>query len=187
MQSAGSGSSGVGGCDVEAALRELKSMQQQLDDANQKIALLKSGRGNEVGISSAGGSDRASAASMPSGPVRVKNSSERSSGSVSEKNVPNSLGFYGGFIEQSSDVNDKRIEQLSKEKRELIARGLEDTKEKMEMSQKLLQSENENASLKAKITKITLEKERIERKLMKSNNGSNINNIENVVNGTSSV
>jgi 5-bromo-4-chloroindolyl phosphate hydrolysis protein len=42
----------------------------------------------------------------------------------------------------------------------MIAKNLEENKEKMELQQKLLASEREIGSLKSKITKITLEKER---------------------------
>ena len=42
----------------------------------------------------------------------------------------------------------------------MIAKNLEENKERMELSQKLLASEREIGSLKSKITKITLEKER---------------------------
>lgn len=42
----------------------------------------------------------------------------------------------------------------------MIAKNLEENKERMELSQKLLASEREIGALKSKITKITLEKER---------------------------
>jgi len=76
-------------------------------------------------------------------------------------------GCFGGFLEQA-ELTDKRIEQLTRERRELIAKNLEENKERMELSQKLLTSEKEVAALKSKITKLTLEKERMERKMAKS-------------------
>ena len=57
---------------------------------------------------------------------------------------------------------------MQKEKREMIARNLEENKEKIELSQKLLLSEREIAALKTKLTKATLENERLERKIMKA-------------------
>ena len=66
---------------------------------------------------------------------------------------------------EHSELSDKKIEQLNREKRELIAKHLEENKEKLEIQQKLMLSEKENASLKSKLTKLTLEKERAERRM----------------------
>ena len=72
-------------------------------------------------------------------------------------------GTYGGYLEQT-EVIDKRVEQLTREKRELLSKNLEENKERMEVSQKLIVSEREVRTLKAKVTKMTLEKERGERR-----------------------
>lgn len=91
------------------------------------------------------------------------------SGAIS--GVSGNGGCFGGFLEHS-ELTDKRIEQLTRERREMIAKNLEENKERMELSQKLLASEKEVAALKSKITKITLEKERLERKLLKNDGPS---------------
>ena len=72
-------------------------------------------------------------------------------------------GTYGGYLEQT-EVIDKRVEQLTREKRELLSKNLEENKERIEVSQKLILSEREVRTLKAKVTKMTLEKERGERR-----------------------
>ena len=128
-------------------------MQQQLDAANAELMELKSGSSS---LSSTG-----VGAALPSssGPTRVRGLKQSA-----ERADKNNGAFYGGFIDRS-DIEDKRVEQLSREKRELIAKNLEENKDKMELSQKLILSEKEVASLKSKVTKLTLEKERIERKM----------------------
>ena len=73
-------------------------------------------------------------------------------------------GTYGGYLEQT-DMVDKRVEQLTREKRDLLSKNLEENKERVEVSQKLIASEREIRTLKSKITKMTLEKERAERRL----------------------
>ena len=72
-------------------------------------------------------------------------------------------GTYGGYLEET-DVIDKRVEQLTREKRELLSKNLEENKERIELSLKLTVSEREVRNLKAKVTKMTLEKERAERR-----------------------
>lgn len=73
-------------------------------------------------------------------------------------------GTYGGYLEQT-DMVDKRVEQLTREKRDLLSKNLEENKERVEVSQKLIASEREIRALKSKITKMTLEKERAERRV----------------------
>ena len=77
-----------------------------------------------------------------------------------------SLSQPQGFLEQA-ELSDKRIDQLTKEKREMISKTLEENKEKMELTQKLLVSEKEVATLRTELRKAMLEKERAERKLLK--------------------
>lgn len=71
------------------------------------------------------------------------------------------------FLEQT-ELNDKRLEQFAREKKELVSRSLEDKKEKNELSQKLLMVDKENESLKKELRKLTLDKERMERQMMKN-------------------
>ena len=73
-------------------------------------------------------------------------------------------GTYGGYLEQT-DMVDKRVEQLTREKRDLLSKNLEENKERVEVSQKLIASEREIRTLKSKISKMTLEKERAERRV----------------------
>lgn len=79
-----------------------------------------------------------------------------------------SLAQSQGFLEQA-ELSDKRIDQLTKEKREMISKTLEENKEKMELTQKLLVSEKEVTTLRTELRKAMLEKERAERKLLKQN------------------
>ena len=152
--SGGGGSSGANMGDIESALREIKHMEAQLDEKNQEIAQLKAnGKGK---VTSSGRVTRSSTL------ANIGTSSSSSSGPQRIKNDNNS--YCSGFMEHS-ELSDKKIEQLNREKRELIAKNLEENKEKMEIQQKLMLSEKENATLKSKLTKLTLEKERAERKM----------------------
>lgn len=81
-------------------------------------------------------------------------------------------GVDGSSYFEQVEFAERRIEQLVREKREMLSKNLEETKEKNELSQKLLLVERENSSLKADIRKLTLEKERAERKLRKQTEGS---------------
>jgi seryl-tRNA synthetase len=69
---------------------------------------------------------------------------------------------------------DRKIELMTRERREMIAKNLEESKERMELNQKLLQCEKETASYKSKVTKLTLEKERLARQLAKQADQENI-------------
>ena len=152
----GAGSGTASGGDIDAALRELKQMSTQLEEKNQEIAHLKANGKGKIGTysrttrSSASASTSGVVSSSSSGPQRIKNDNNNS--------------YCSGFMEHS-ELSDKKIEQLNREKRELIAKHLEENKEKLEIQQKLMLSEKENASLKSKLTKLTLEKERAERRM----------------------
>ena len=50
----------------------------------------------------------------------------------------------------------------------MISKTLEENKEKMELSQKLIMNEKEINTLKAEVRKLTLERERAERKLLQA-------------------
>ena len=88
-----------------------------------------------------------------------------SSSSSSSSTTFGSLS-YSGYLEQS-EYAEKRIEQLTRETREMLSKGLEEIKEKNEVAQKLLLMEKENTALKAELRKNMLERERSERKFSK--------------------
>jgi hypothetical protein len=139
VQSAGGG----GSQDVEAAHKELKSMQSELDAAHAELGVLRSRSGT---------SDTKEAPVMGAGRTRYSTRTATSS---------------SGRMAETSDLSDKRIEQLTRERRELIAKNLEENKEKLDLAQKLLVAEREATTLRSKFTKLTLEKERLERKYLK--------------------
>ena len=186
-------SGGGGGLEVEGAIKELKTMQDQLDASRAEVKRLKEQLSCLESLSTRGTSQPTpcgrpdnkapvpTATSEAEGlesstqlqhsfsrqPQRVRVASGRdvaasSCHAVASKNTDN----ISAYMEQT-ELLEKRIEQMTREKRELISKNLEENKEKMEMSQKLLQSEREHAALKAKMTKLTLEKERLERRIAK--------------------
>jgi cupin superfamily acireductone dioxygenase involved in methionine salvage len=173
--------------DVNAALKEITSMQHQLDAYKEEIKRLRqngaastisSGAGNlesQTKITEIQGEyiDEPTTHAKSSSsryPVRVR---VRDPAAAGAQMAPTS--DISVYIEQT-DLLERKIESLSKEKRELIAKNLEETKDKMELSQKLLQSERESALLKSKTTKLTLENERLER-IIASNEYSKGTNI----------
>lgn len=144
------GSQGLGGsesADLQTAAKEMKTMQEQLNAAQAEIHTLKALLENSASAGSSGGNAKG-----------LKGSSNSASASSSV--------MIHTYLEHA-EVTDKRIEQLEREKRDILSRSLEDNKEKMELSQKLLFMDKENHSLKTEIRKMTLEKERLERKLLK--------------------
>jgi hypothetical protein len=156
--------------EIGDALKEIKQMQALLDAANEEIDRLKKNNGGNAPA------PIANAASVTTGnstvvvrpssrPGRVKVTDKDNDVHGTTSTLDSNAGICG-YLEQS-ELMDKRVEQLTREKREIIAKNLEENKEKVEFSQKLLAAEKEIASLKTKITKVTLEKERIERKYMK--------------------
>lgn len=163
---------------VEEALRELKLMHNELQAKEAKerrfISKSMSDSGNILSdeINSLQSSSTEKTNTNTNGASRVR-LSDRVVNSVigsgnNTSNTQGPVGSYGGYLEQA-EMTDRRVEQLSREKRDLIARNLEESKERMELAQKLLLSERENATTKAKLTKLTLELERSERKLAKQN------------------
>ena len=76
------------------------------------------------------------------------------------------VAAYSSYFEQAGLV-DKRLEQADRERRQLIAQNLEESKDKMELQQKLIKAEKEVAALKREKTKLTLEKERLASQLSK--------------------
>ena len=81
-----------------------------------------------------------------------------------------------------NDLQDMRVDQLVRERRELIAKSLEENREKMQLAQKLLAAEKEITTLKGKVTKLTLANERHERKLNACENPDDRCNDENIRN-----
>ncbi|KAJ1429073.1 hypothetical protein B484DRAFT_449532 [Ochromonadaceae sp. CCMP2298] len=169
LQVAGS-SGGAMGDGVEAALAELRSMQQQLDDAHGELAVLRAG----------GGSVAVSAVAEGRAPGRTRSQS-------SYAGAADEVGSMrlSGYLEQA-EVSDKRIEMLTREKRELLSKSLEEIKERNEVAQKLLITERENGALKDQLRKALLDRERSERKLTKEleaalGSGSSGTNKENLV------
>lgn len=198
LQVAGTGS----GHDVEAALQELKMMQQQLNAAENEVHRLRSG-----GAICSSGSAPSSLSSHSTSGVVVMTSAAPGTGTTSNKTEPtralphstsrsgtgsaggissngigaasrilpgsgvshsttNGIGSKTGF-QESVDLNERKIAQMQKERRELIAKNLEDNKEKHDLAQQLLQSEEKVKAMRRKVTDIELEKERMERKYQK--------------------
>lgn len=152
----GFGSNGEG---IEEVLTEFKSMQSLLEIAQNEIVVLKSqlsGTYHDHDSNSARLSNSSSNDAVMKGATTT----------TTNNNNMRSMGGYSCYLEQT-EFSDKKIEQLIKEKRDLLSRNLEETKEKNEISQKLLLLEKENTTLRAEIRKIILEKERNERKLFK--------------------
>jgi hypothetical protein len=168
------------GGDYQIAVKELKTMQEQLDAANQEILNLKnqltSSRSSggicdhndhtmtmHVNVSPAAANKTIAGRGL-SRAVRLIGQPSGGNASNAANNTSNSQMMT--FLEQA-ELNDKRLEQLSREKRELLAKSLEENKEKLELSQKIVVMDKENTQLKTELRKITLEKERIERKYLK--------------------
>jgi predicted nucleic acid-binding Zn-ribbon protein len=164
---------------VSEAMSELKSMEQQLKDAHAEIATLRSrvaaageaGRGViTAGASgSLGAPARLTAAEQAHAMVAVP--AEGAFGSLS----------YAGYLEQA-DYTEKRIKQLADEKRSLIAKNLEEVREKNELLQKLLAIEKEFSDLKSEKRKIELDNRRMDARLEKLLTAQTGGNKENVVN-----
>jgi hypothetical protein len=151
----GFGSNGEG---IEEVLTEFKSMQSLLEIAQNEIVVLKSQLGST--------NHDSDSARLSNGSDALKGTTTSTDGFKSNStNNMRTMG-YSCYLEQT-EFSDKKIEQLVKEKRDLLSRNLEEAKEKNEISQKLLLVEKENTMLRAEIRKITLDKERNERKLFK--------------------
>lgn len=183
LQAAEQSGVGAGGEGVQVALQELKSMQEQLDAAKAEIHHLRT-HASSSSDASAGvagqrtdGVDedsRASSQALKGAPVRCMRTRGAAVGGAAARLGTDHPGTeatfgslsYSGFLEQS-DYAEKRIEQLTREKREMLSKGLEETKEKHELAQKLLAMERDHTALKEKLRKFELDKERSERKLVK--------------------
>jgi chromosome segregation ATPase len=187
-------STGGSSSEIETAIKEMKVMRSQLEEAESEIKSLKAAAreisaGNQqvsVALTTAAGHEGSSRIGLSARSSRV--APNRALHDVGHAGHSNSGSGGYGFIDTAAatDITDKRLEQLQREKREIIARSLEENKERIEVSQKLMQSEREVGALKAKLTKVTLEKERMERKYNKAQLGGQYGadeGSENVVNG----
>jgi chromosome segregation ATPase len=147
---------------MDVVMKEFKIMQQELENARVEIIALRSGASTKQAtssdsIDSNARSESAGGASRLSRPVRLRVLSVESSTSNHDPSYANYLDV--------AEMNDRKLDILAKEKRELLAKNLECEKEKTSMNQQLLQSEKEISSLKSKVTKLTLENERLERRI----------------------
>ena len=159
------GGGGSGGMSVDAALKELTAMQTQLDTANSEVRRLRAqGGGSDGGDEDGAPGRRATHGSLrsgASGAVRIR-AAPAGGGDMESAPMNGSVGPNG-----SDGVADRRMDQLLKERREMIAKGLQESKVNMEVQQKLLAREKEITLLKSKNTKLMLEKERLDRKYTK--------------------
>jgi hypothetical protein len=194
---AGDGSGQVQG-DIGLAAKELRGMQEQLDAQQLEITSLRQqlAQIGSIRNSNSNSNSNDGAASNDKGMVPSHERAERNAGSVLHSKAVR-MGAQGSvgtltnsrvqnhqagsqqssiqsFIEQT-ELNDKRVEQLSREKREILSKSLEDSKEKLELSQKLIGMDKENSILKTELRKIRLEKERLERKVLKTLSESALN------------
>ena len=151
--------------EIESALKEMKSMQEQLDAAKSQIAMLQSRAG------SADSNELSGAALVES--KKPATTARRMVGGSNAQRVNPRGDNLSTYVEQS-DMYERKIEMMTRERREMIAKNLEENKERMELNQKLLQCEKETASYKSKVTKLTLEKERLARRLAKQEDQENI-------------
>jgi hypothetical protein len=166
--------------EVEIALKEFRTMQSQLEETQLELAHLRTilnnnGNSNEVEganyiindgntISGEGEGHREN---PRRGATRLQGPKRNLNGFIIGRHHDGSHVLESGILQQN-ELSEKRIDQMQKEKREMIARNLEENKEKLEISQQLLQCEKEIKNLKEKVTKLTLENERLQRQFAKS-------------------
>lgn len=167
----GDGSCSSGG-DIDATVKELRAMQVELDTVRAELSSLRAstGRPIESSISSVKSATHTSSSSEQDPAIDAVGLSarpQRLRPQDRDAKAKQLNGAYVSFLE-ATEINDKRVEQLSREKRELLAKSLEASKERAELAQKLLMQEKEIAALKSKVTKVTLDKERLERKFSKT-------------------
>jgi hypothetical protein len=107
--------------------------------------------------------------------VRLQTSSTSSTltSSTGGYNRSNATTDLSAYIEQT-ELLERKIELMNRERRELIAKNIEENKERVELNQRLLQQEREFAALKARFVKLELEKERLDRRIAKSGDTENI-------------
>jgi hypothetical protein len=155
MANANSGAVGAEGAATSSiAVKEFKRMEQELEAARSEIAELRASGAVCDGVvaGTAAGVGVGSATRL----------STRSSSRTGSSSAPSSA-----ISASELDLVDKRCMQLTQEKRELLAKQMQEDQEKLELNQKLIASEKECAALKSKVTRANLEKERLERSLLK--------------------
>lgn len=145
--------------EVETALKEMKSMQEQLDAARAQITYLQNHSVSSEHVQ--GGQGVAS----DNNKKNLNSTARRTLGNSAQR-VNHRGDNLSTYVEQT-EMYERKIELMTRERREMIAKNLEENKERMELNQKLLQCEKETASFKSKVTKLTLEKERLSRRLAK--------------------
>ena len=144
--------------DLQTAIAELKNMQRQLDTANDEIALLSKNTHSNDGSGVNAALREGSSSSPYNGTTRVsKRLDSTSTTSTSSSSISSS----------SSSLADKKVEQLTRERRELLARNLQESKDRQSVSQKLISSQSEIETLKSTIMSLQLDKARLERKYNK--------------------
>lgn len=161
--------------EVTEVLKEMKAMQKTIDQISEEnvylrnMAQLSAGPAEQSAPTGEGllmgGAGRVLAGGTQRRSTRLHHSERDAIPSGGGNVCSSGTASFGDYLEQT-DISDKRMEQLVREKREIMAKNLEESKEKMELAQKLLQSERENSQLKSKVTKLTLENERYQRKVM---------------------
>lgn len=176
----------MSGVEVENLVKELRSTQKDLDVAREEIAVLKARQSFAPKLGEASHSQGLN--KMSSSDTTLEENRQKN-GLISkpQRMIRNDLVDYAGssatnstmgsssstltsFMELS-EMKERQLDQLNKEKRELLARSFEENKEKGELTQKIVLYEKEISQLTAKNTKLTLEKERLERKLFLANAG----------------
>ena len=139
--------------DLQTAIAELKNMQKQLDNANEEIAILSNNNSNTNSGSGV--------------KITLKESSSSPSPFGRTSRTSKRLDTQSTNSTSSSILADKKVEQLTRERRELLARNLQESKERQSMSQKLISSQSEIETLKSTVMTLQLDKARLERKYNK--------------------
>ena len=147
---------------IQAAMKEIRTMQAQLDSANAELTSLRSC-----------GTVTASDAPVAVGEGTTKDPAGKTlmpgrAGPLGAMRIRKSEDPYAGFGSclDPTDLTERRTEQLQKERREMIANSLEENSKIIEMKQELLLKDQKIATLKARVTQLTLDKERVELKLL---------------------
>jgi len=153
-----SGGSADGGSASSITAKEFKRMEVELEAARTEVAELKAYGCAATGGSGTGGIGSGGIGSGSGAPARL---STRSSARIGSSTSSATISA------DQLDMADKRCAQLTQEKRDLLAKQIQENQEKLELNQKLIAAERECAGLKSKVTKANLDKERLERKLTK--------------------
>ncbi len=185
LTNASSGASSMNSAEIEGVIRDMRSLQQELESLKSENLSLKARESFRLGkISEVDktintrarvfqNEDNKGLVSRPQRGVRVSDDLNASICEAASTNSGMPVSNMSIGFADASELADRRVEQLMKERRELIAKSLEENKNKAEAKQKLMLMEQEAAALKARITKTTLEKERLERRILKAGGSLN--------------